>query len=472
MQFNYMQRPVRSFSHLILLFCFSFFLQSKENETRLKVYKSAQSHHIEAMTTDWPRFNGPNDNASSPESHLLRDWGDGKPEVLWELTKGEGYASPAVAQGILVLFHRKEGMEIIEGLNSETGQILWAYKYPVEYRDRYGYSNGPRSSPVINDNYVYAHGVTSWLSCIHLKTGKLIWKRDLKNEFGIPDYFFGKGSNPIIFEKHLILNVGGSNNRCVVAFNKLSGKTEWICKDPWGASYSSPTITTIQKRTVCLVLTGGESRPPTGGLLVIDPKTGEKLNRFNWRSSNYESANAVPPVPCGDDKVFLSECYEIGGVLLKYDKDFKPSIIWKNPEANIHWMTPIIQNSTMYGIAGRHQQGAETFALNIKTGTFFWKEPITWTYQFNDRLINLGLFRGSILQSSDGYICLSELGTLLKIDLTKNGWKLRGKSQLFFAPGTWTLPALSKGLLYVMQNETDRRSGKTPRILCYNLRAI
>ncbi|MBT3668589.1 MAG: PQQ-binding-like beta-propeller repeat protein [Opitutae bacterium] len=424
------------------------------------------------MTTDWPRFNGPNDNASSPESHLLRDWGDGKPEVLWELTKGEGYASPAVAQGILVLFHRKEGMEIIEGLNSETGQILWAYKYPVEYRDRYGYSNGPRSSPVINDNYVYAHGVTSWLSCIHLKTGKLIWKRDLKNEFGIPDYFFGKGSNPIIFEKHLILNVGGSNNRCVVAFNKLSGKTEWICKDPWGASYSSPTITTIQKRTVCLVLTGGESRPPTGGLLVIDPKTGEKLNRFNWRSSNYESANAVPPVPCGDDKVFLSECYEIGGVLLKYDKDFKPSIIWKNPEANIHWMTPIIQNSTMYGIAGRHQQGAETFALNIKTGTFFWKEPITWTYQFNDRLINLGLFRGSILQSSDGYICLSELGTLLKIDLTKNGWKLRGKSQLFFAPGTWTLPALSKGLLYVMQNETDRRSGKTPRILCYNLRAI
>ncbi len=472
MQFNYMQRPVRSFSHLILLFCFSFFLQSKENETRLKVYKSAQSHHIEAMTTDWPRFNGPNDNASSPESHLLRDWGDGKPEVLWELTKGEGYASPAVAQGILVLFHRKEGMEIIEGLNSETGQILRAYKYPVEYRDRYGYSNGPRSSPVINDNYVYAHGVTSWLSCIHLKTGKLIWKRDLKNEFGIPDYFFGKGSNPIIFEKYLILNVGGTNNRCVVAFNKLSGKTEWICKDPWGASYSSPTITTIQKRTVCLVLTGGESRPPTGGLLVIDPKTGEKLNRFNWRSSNYESANAVPPVPCGDDKVFLSECYEIGGVLLKYDKDFKPSIIWKNPEANIHWMTPIIQNSTMYGIAGRHQQGAETFALNIKTGTFFWKEPITWTYQFNDRLINLGLFRGSILQSSDGYICLSELGTLLKIDLTKNGWKLRGKLQLFFAPGTWTLPALSKGLLYVMQNETDRRSGKTPRILCYNLRAI
>ena len=87
-------------------------------------------------------------------------------------------------------------------------------------------------------------------------------------------------------------------------------------------------------------------------------------------------------------------------------------------------------------------------------------------------MINLGLFRGSILKSSDGYICLSELGTLLKIDLSKEGWEIKGKSQLFFAPGTWTLPALSKGLLYIMQNETDRRTGKTPRILCFNLRAI
>jgi outer membrane protein assembly factor BamB len=467
-----MQLNIKVFSRIITLFCFSYFLQSKDNESSLKVYKSPQSLHIEAITTDWPRFNGPNDNASSPETHLLKKWKDGKPEILWERTKGEGYASPAIAQGILVLFHRKEGMEVIEGLNAETGQTLWSYRYPVEYRDRYGYSNGPRSSPVINNEYIYAHGVTSWLTCINLKTGELIWKRDLKSEFKIPDYFFGKGSNPIIHEKYLILNVGGSEKRCVVAFNKFTGKTEWICKDSWGASYSSPTITTIQRRKVCLVLTGGESRPPTGGLLVIDPSTGEKLNRFNWRSSRYESANAVPPVPCGDDKVFLSECYENGGILLKYNKDFVPSIMWEKTDANIHWMTPIIQDTTMYGIAGRHQQGAETFALNINTGNFFWKEPITWNYQFNDRMINLGLFRGSILKSSDGYICLSELGTLLKIDLSKEGWEIKGKSQLFFAPGTWTLPALSKGLLYIMQNETDRRTGKTPRILCFNLRAI
>ena len=256
-----------------------------------------------------------------------------------------------------------------------------------------------RASPVIENNLVYSLGVTSWLTCLNLKTGKLIWNRDLKSEFKIPDYFFGKGANPIVYKNKLIVNVGGSNNRCVVAFNTYNGRTEWICDDPWGASYSSPTLTSINGKTVCLVLTGGESRPPTGGLLVIDPENGKKLSRFSWRSSQYESANAVPPIPCGENQVFLSECYEKGGVLLEFDKHFKPMIVWENSEINIHWMTPIIDEGVMFGIAGRHQQGAETFALNLKNGKSYWKERIMWDHSFNNKMVRLGLFRGSILKS-------------------------------------------------------------------------
>ena len=120
----------------------------------------------------------------------------------------EGYASPAIANNILVLFHREDGFEQIEGLHADSGKIIWTHKYEVEYRDRYGYSNGPRASPVIENNLVYSLGVTSWLSCLNLKTGKLIWNRDLKSEFKIPDYFFGKGANPIVFKNKLIVNVG------------------------------------------------------------------------------------------------------------------------------------------------------------------------------------------------------------------------------------------------------------------------
>lgn len=456
---------------LILLSFFLLSLQSKEKKLSLITHGMASPLSNKAKVYDWSRFNGPFDNASSSETHLIDNWGKNGPKIIWEVMKGEGYASPAIAQGVLVLFHRENGNEIIEGLNSETGERSWIYEYPVDYRDRYGYSNGPRSSPLIDGNFVYAHGVTSWLTCLNLKTGELIWKRDLAQEFEIPDYFFGKGSNPIIFEKFLILNVGGSNERCVVGFNKKTGKTEWVCRDSWGASYSSPTLTSIHGRKVCLVFTGGESRPPSGGLLTIDPHDGEKLNRFSWRSSRYESANAVPPIICGKNQVFLSECYEKGGVLLEYDSKFNPKIVWTDKKINIHWMTPVIKNRILYGIAGRHQQGAETFALDLSDGEIHWKEPIMWNQSVNNRKINLGLFRGSILRLNDYFICLSELGSLLKLDLSKDGWRIESKVQLFFSPGTWTLPALSKGLLYIVQNETDRMTGKEPRLICLDLRA-
>jgi outer membrane protein assembly factor BamB len=254
-----------SLSCFLITLLIPFTIEGKE--VRLITHAKAAPLQKGSETFDWPRFNGPFDNASSLETNLVKNWGKNGPKLLWERNKGEGYSSPGVSQGILVLFHRQNGMEIIEGLDSATGESKWSYEYPVEYQDRYGYSNGPRASPVIDGDFIYAHGVTSWLTCLDLKTGELIWRRDIGGDFDVPKYFFGKGSNPIIFEKYIIVNVGGSENRCVVAFNKSSGRTEWITKDAWGASYSSPTLSSIHGRTVCLVFTGGESRPPTGGLL-------------------------------------------------------------------------------------------------------------------------------------------------------------------------------------------------------------
>lgn len=437
---------------------------------RLAFHRGPNPLAKDAETSDWPRFNGPFDNAVSPEKPLLKSWPAGGPVLLWEATKGEGYASPAILGERLIIFHRLDGKETAECLHPESGKLYWKHAYPVDYRDRYGYSNGPRASPVIDGGYVYLHGVTAWLTCLELETGKLIWKRDLAHDFSIPQYFFGKGSNPIVANDKLIINVGGSNERCVAAFDKKTGKTVWVTKDSWGASYSSPVLTKFHDREVCLVFTGGESRPAKGGLLVLDSGTGEKLARFPWRADVFESANAVPPVLLGKNRVFLSECYQVGGVMLEFAKDFKPRVAWKMPDFNIHWMTPIFSDGHIYGVAGRHQQGAEMVCVHVETGKEIWRERITWEQAIQGRKLRLEAFRASILKADDSYLCLSELGSLLWVDLTPKGHKVLASSQLFFAPGTWTLPVVTRGLLYVMQNETDRMSGNPARILCYDLR--
>ena len=136
----------------------------------------------EAVTADWERFNGQNDEAYTPETKVNLNWGESGPDLLWELEKGDGYSSPIISGGTVVLFHRLNGLETIEGRDSETGELNWTHAYPVEYKDRYGYLNGPRASPVVFDGLLYAHGVTAWLTCLELKTGKLIWKRDLAKD--------------------------------------------------------------------------------------------------------------------------------------------------------------------------------------------------------------------------------------------------------------------------------------------------
>ena len=63
--------------------------------------------------------------------------------------EGGGLFVSSNQPGQINSFHLDNGYEIIEARNPVTGEGIWSYQYPVFYRDRYGYSNGPRASPVI-----------------------------------------------------------------------------------------------------------------------------------------------------------------------------------------------------------------------------------------------------------------------------------------------------------------------------------
>jgi len=79
--------------------------------------------------------------------------------------------------------------------------------------------------------------------------------------------------------------------------------------------------------------------------------------------------------------------------------------------------------------------------------------------------------RGSLLRVDGRFLALGEWGTLAWLTLSPKGVEKGATAQLFTAPGgAWTLPALSRGLLYVSQNEEDKLTGEKTRLLCYDLR--
>jgi outer membrane protein assembly factor BamB len=445
-----------------------------EPAPRLTLHHAPPPLAAEAIINDWPRFLGPNDNATSGESPLSFPTDNSPPPVAWELNKGDGYAAPSIVGGKLLLFHRLDDKETLECRHAESGALLWSQAEPVEYRDRYGFSPGPRAAPVIDSDRVYTMGVTGRLQCRQIEDGKLLWSREINDEYKVPQYFFGTGPSPLVFEDKLILNVGGreseSDGVCVVALDKTSGATLWETRDAWGASYASPVMATLHGKDRLLVFAGGESKPPTGGLLCMDPATGEVNDRFPWRADKFESVNASTPVVIAPNHVYLSECYQRGGVMLEFDEAFKASVAWEAPDFGMHWMTPVEEDGYLYGFRGRNEPDAWLACYNASTGKEQWQEDLSWRKVVDGRNFGWGFFRGSLLRTPDKWICLGEYGTLALFELTSEGATVLYQADLFHARESWTLPVLHSGLLYISQNSKDIITSQGPRLICYDLR--
>lgn len=444
---------------------------SAETTYPMKFHKAPRPLAKNAVVEDWPRFFGPRDNCTTKERPLLKKFPEtGLPKVF-ELARGESYSSPIIVDGKLLHFHAINSKETLDCHHSETGKRLWTFEYPIKYRDRYGFSNGPRSSPVVHQNRIYLIGVTAKLHCLDLKTGKMIWKRDLMEEFKIPQYFFGYGPNPMIHEKTLILNVGGKEKKtsgtCVAGLNLEDGKTVWTHEDVWGASYASPIMTKIHDRDVALVLAAGESRPAHGGLLALDPKSGKLLSRFPWRADIYESVLASTPLSINENKIFISDCYQLGGTLLEFSKDFSIEPLWKKRFFGMHMMTPQKIGNHLYGFAGRNIPDTQLKCINLKSGEILIEEDMRW--KEGQRVT--GLFRGSFLQNDDRTFSLGEDGSFVELKMKPEKIEIIQKTRLFFAKDSWTPPVLSNGLLYVVQN-VNGFDGSSARLICYDFRGV
>ncbi|MFQ3592868.1 MAG: PQQ-binding-like beta-propeller repeat protein [Gemmataceae bacterium] len=400
---------------------------------------------------DWPCFLGPRHDSTSAEKGLIVPWPKPGPRIVWEKEIGIGYSMPVVARGRLFLFDRLRNRCRLRAMKAETGETLWTYEYPTDYRDQYGYNGGPRSSPVVDGNRVYCFGPEGMLCCVRVSDGKLVWKLDTTATYGVVQNFFGVGSSPIVEGDLLLVPIGGSppgsrdvafdelkgNGSGVVAFDKYTGKEKWKATDEL-ASYASPVVKTIGKRRWCFVFA-------RGGLVGLDPTTGKVDFTYPWRANLLESVNAANPVVSGE-RVLITECYQVGSALLEV-RPGGVKEIWtdktrgRNKALACHWNTPIIADDHVYGSSGRNKSDAELRCVELATGKVKWAEP--------------GLTRCQLLKVEEYLICLSETGVLdlLKINPARyerlSRVVLQKDGRPLLEEPAWAAPILSHGLLWV-----------------------
>ena len=427
----------------------------------------------EAVTEDWPAFLGNRGEPVSSETHLLKEFGSAGPRLVWEFSAGTGYSSPSIRDDYLVYLHRVDSDEIVECLHPETGERYWEFRYPTDFEDRYGYNNGPRASPVIDGDRVYTYGAQGKLHCLLLKTGQLVWSRNVATEFGVPQDFFGTATTPVVEGDSLIVNVGAPGGPEVAAFDKATGRMVWGAGDQWGPSYASPVVADVHGERRIFVLAGGESNPPAGGLLVVEPGAGTIDFRFPWRSRSYESVNASSPLVVGDT-VLVSASYRTGAALLRIGAAGGFEKLWENRDFDLHWTTAVHDDGHYYAFSGRNEPDAKLTCVNAESGETVWSESLEWeetvSVQGQSRRFHASPLRGNLLQVDGAYLALGEHGHLLWLALSPSGPEILRRARLFLARETWGPPVVSKGLLYVTQNSRSIDPPSGPRLLCYDLR--
>jgi len=218
------------------------------------------------------------------------------------------------------------------------------------------------------------------------------------------------------------------------------------------------------------VFAGGESKPPSGGLLSIDPANGRVDFSFPWRSRTYESVNASCPVVF-DNKVFVSASYRAGSALLEIRPDFTHRVLWTTQDFGLHFSTAIHHGGYLYGFDGRNEPDASLACVDVASGKVVWRETLEWTDRMGTSEAVVGPYRGSLLAVDGDFLCMGEVGHLMWLRLGSSGVRQLSRAWLFAARESWTLPVLSRGLLYIVQNTSEVGRGAAPRLLCYDLRA-
>src|SRR5256884_1719111 len=128
-----------------------------------------------AGSFDWPQWRGRDRTDVSKETDLLKEWPAGGPKRVWLYKNaGNGYSGPAIVDGKLFTMGTRDGAEILVALNANTGEELWTA--PIGPMVKFDRGGGPRGTPTLNGDHIYALGGQGNLICAAVADGMVVWR--------------------------------------------------------------------------------------------------------------------------------------------------------------------------------------------------------------------------------------------------------------------------------------------------------
>jgi outer membrane protein assembly factor BamB len=396
-----------------------------------------------APAAEWPGFRGPKRDALSPDTALLKTWKPGGPALAWKAAGlGSGYSSVAVSGGRVYTLGDKEGAQHLFALDAKDGKALWTAKVGAPWVDNMG---GPRGTPTVDGDRVYAVGTEGDLVCVDAATGKERWRKSLEKDFGGAMMSIWKFSESPLVDGDRVIVTPGAAGALLVALDKTTGREIWRtaaanlgAKGKDGAGYSSVVISNGGGVKQYVQLMGR-------GLIGVRASDGKLLWSYNPVANDV--ANISTPVVKGD-YVFASTGYGTGSALLKL------SAVAGGVEAKeVYFLDPKIFQNHHGGFvlvgdhiyAGHGHNKGFPICLELATGKVVWGGDIR----------NEGTGSAAVVYADGNLVFRYQNGVVILVEATPTGYKEKGS---FTIPNpntlSWPHPVVVGGRMYLREQDT------------------
>lgn len=393
-----------------------------------------------AADGDWPQWRGPHRDGRSRETGLLEHWPDGGPPLLWKARGlGDGYSNIAAVGVRIFTMGDRDGTCQVVALGRSDGKELWSAK--VGRSGEPGGFEGPRSTPTVDGDLLFALGQYGDLVCLKAASGEEVWRTSLTGDLDGKRPGWGFTESVLVDGDALICTPGGAKGT-LAALEKKSGRLIWRSagiRD--GAQYASAIVVEHEDARQYVQLT-------MKTVFGVDAATGKTLWQASW-----PGRTAVVPTPVfGQGCVYVTSGYGVGCNLFPVGRGKRVEGLYRGSTRKVmknHHGGVILVDGHVYG----YSDGGGWICQELRSGRLAWREKGR-------------LGKGSIAYAG-GRLCLRAeggRGTVVLIEASPQGYRERGR---FDPPdrtrkNSWTHPVIAGGKLYLRDQDT---------LLCYDVKA-
>ncbi len=390
---------------------------------------SAAPNSVPSGPSDWPQWRGPERNGLSKDTGLLKQWPSSGPRQSWSISNlGEGFGSIAIRGDRIYIQGTGSSASMVFCLNRADGKTVWSAALGPKVND--GRGNGPRSTPTVDDDRVYALTENGDLACLRASDGSPVWRKNILKEFGGSNPGWLISESPLLDGDRVIVTPGGSGAG-LVALDKMTGKEIWRAKDiSEEAGYSSAIAADVGGVRTIMNFTSRSA-------VSVRASDGKLM----WRNSSAANgtANCATPV-FADNKVFFTSDYGTGAALLGLSAqggEVKAQELYFTKDMRNHHGGVVLVNGYLYGFSG----SSGLTCIEFATGKRMWA--------------NRSVGKGSLAYADGMLYLLGEKQVVGLAEANPNAYVEKGRFSIpDHGKDSWAYPVVIGGKLYIRDQET------------------